>query len=458
MIARFVLLASLAPVAALAQLQVFQFDGTKETPVGGLVNVGTVEPGDTVETRFRVRNIGSGPATLTTIGLAGDGFAISSAPSLPYILAPYAGPTSEAEFRVTFTPQITGSYSAFLAVNSIDVILQGTSVAGATVMLAGSKTPLIAGGVVDFGSVNVGNSHTQGFVLFNAGSANITVKTLAVSGTGFSSPIGLTAPVQLAPGQTVPFQVAFTPQTGQAAQGTLTVDTRTFQLTGQGLDAALPPVSIDFASTLGASAQQNSLSISLQSVSPIHADATLTLAFQPANGLPDDPAISFLSGPLRKASVSIERGDKTATIDGQSSIAFQTGTTAGTIVFTLDFSNSTQQESLNISPSPVIFDSVSSVHRYGDVDVSLTGFDNTYTASELTFTFYNTKGAILSGAIPVDATSSFHQYFSSTTAGGAFSLLATFPVTGDTSQIAAVDVQITNSAGATTAQHVLIGN
>jgi hypothetical protein len=58
----------------------------------------------------------------------------------------------------------------------------------------------------------------------------------------------------------------------------------------------------------------------------------------------------------------------------------------------------------------------------------------------------------------VDATPAFHQYFSSTTAGGSFSLLANFPVTGDTTQIIAVDVAITNSSGTTTAQHVSIGN
>ena len=55
--------------------------------------------------------------------------------------------------------------------------------------------------------------------------------------------------------------------------------------------------------------------------------------------------------------------------------------------------------------------------------------------------------------------STFHRYFFvSNTTGGAFGLLATFPVTGDTSQIGAVDVQITNSAGVTTAQKIPIGN
>ncbi len=83
---RFALLFSLLlPLSALAQLQVFQFDGTTDTPLtdGALVNVCTAAPGDTVKARFHVRNTGQGPATFETLALAGQGFTILSAPSLP---------------------------------------------------------------------------------------------------------------------------------------------------------------------------------------------------------------------------------------------------------------------------------------------------------------------------------------------------------------------------------------
>ena len=137
MISRCALVALLAPLAALAQIQVFQYDGTNYTPVSGLFNVGTASPGDTIETRFRVRNTGTAATQLTKIALAGEGFSISSAPSLPYTLAPYVGPTSEAEFRVTFSPTSTSTYSAFLAVNTVNIVLQGTAAAGASLTEAG---------------------------------------------------------------------------------------------------------------------------------------------------------------------------------------------------------------------------------------------------------------------------------------------------------------------------------
>jgi hypothetical protein len=457
----FICLAVLLPISALAQLQVYEFNGTTDTAVASVVNVGAAAPGDTVETRFHIRNAGSGPAILQTVSLAGDGFTIQSAPSLPYTLAPYTGLASEAEIDIDFSPSTSGSYSAFFVINTINIVLQGTAVPSAVVTLAGSTTALVAGTTVNFGSVDVGATQTQGFLLTNSGTANISIPTLSVSGAGFKGPIGLSAPVPLSPGQTATFQVSFTPQSGTLAQGVLTIDTRMFILTGQGLNAPLPSASIVFASTVGGSAQQNSITISLASASQASGTGTLTLTFQSSvTGVTDDPAIQFLSGPLRVASVSISPGDTSAEIGGQPSIAFQTGTTAGTITFTLALTNEpTQQATLTIPPSPIIIDTFTAIRELGALDVSFSGFDNTYSASQLTFTFYDLNGlALPQGAVNVNAASAFQQYFSTTQAGGSFALLATFPVTGSTALIGSVTAQITNSQGATTEQLFPFGN
>jgi len=457
MTSRRLLFVSLLPLSALAQIQIYQFDGATENPVGASFDVGAATPGDTVETRFRVRNTGNGPAVFQTLALSGEGFTISAAPSLPYTIAP----GNEAEFRVVFSPAVTGSYSAFLAVNTIDITLLGSSVPAASLLLAGSSTPLMAGGVIDFGSVVRGSSKLQSFMLFNSGGTSLTVNSLSVSGTGFRGPIGVAAPIQLGPGQIASFQIVFEPQNGQPARGTLQVDRRAFNLTGLGLDPPLPGASIIFASTLGASVQQNSVSIPLTSASAVSGTGTLTMEFHPSvPGVSDDAAVQFLSGPMRIATVSISAGDTVAKFDGQPSIAFQTGATAGTIVFTLKLSNGSQQQaSLTIAAAPVNLDMATSVRKFSELDVSLAGFDNTYSASQLVFTFYNSKGATIQpGPIPVDAGSIFQQYFTSTQVGGMFALLATFPMTGDSTQVVSVDVQITNAAGVTTAQKVPISN
>ncbi len=462
MISRILLFAALLPLSALAQLQVFFFDGATETAVGAVVNVGTASPGDTVEVRFRVRNIGTGPATLTTLSLAGDGFSISAAPSLPYIIAPYTGsPASEAEFRVAFSPTDVASYDAFLLVDTINIILQGTGAPSALLTLAGSTTPLAAGAIIDFGSVASGNTKSLTFTLSNPGSAGITVNTLSVTGASFKGPIGAPAPISLAPGQSLPFQITFQPTSGQSSQGTLAVDQRSFVLTGQGLNPPLPSATIVLGASVGTSAQQNTISISLASASQVSATGTLTMKFQPSvQGVTDDPAIQFLSGPLRQATISVSPGDTTAKFDGnQPDLAFQTGTTAGTITFTLTLPNGTQQTSLPILPAAVTIETATSVRRIGEIDVSITAFDNTYSASQLGFTFYDKSGAIMQpGLIHVDATSDFKQYFASTQTGGSFSMLAAFPVTGDASLIVGATVQVTNTVGATTTARITIGN
>ncbi len=109
-------------------------------------------------------------------------------------------------------------------------------------------------------------------------------------------------------------------------------------------------------------------------------------------------------------------------------MAFQTGTTAGTLTFTLTFPNATQQATLIIPPAPINLDSATAVRLFGSINVAFSGFDNTYTASQLAFTFYDITGkALPQGAINVDASSAFQQYFSTTQAGGSFQVLAEFP-------------------------------
>lgn len=300
MTARLLWLAYLLPLSAAAQIQLFQFDGVNDNPVGALYNVGAAATGDTITTRFHVKNIGTGPQTFQTLSLSGEGFTISSAPSLPYIIAP----GSEAEFDVAFNPASTGNYGAFLVVNTLNVALQGTGALAAVLTLAGSNTALAAGAVIDFGSVAKGNTKSQGFMLANTGTSSLTVSTVTVHGTGFSGPTGLTLPIQLASGQTASFQVTFSPQSGTPATGTLTVDQRSFALTGLGLDPPLPTASIILASTLGASAQQNSVSISLAAASQVSGTGTLTMSFASSvAGVTDDKAIQFLSAsPLEAAS------------------------------------------------------------------------------------------------------------------------------------------------------------
>jgi hypothetical protein len=434
------------------QLQLSQFDGVTEHQVAGVYDLGKVSAGDAVDTRFRVRNTGPAAVLITALSVTGTAFSFAAAPSLGTTLAPGAF----VEFRVTFAPAAAGAYSATLIVNTISVILRGAAVQLALVSVESSAAPLASGATVDFGNVEKGSSRMLNFTLSNPSATAINVASVAVTGTGFRGPINASAPLRLAAGQSVPFQIAFEPQTPQPSQGTLSVDQRSFHLTGHGFDPPLPAASIAFDSATLTSARQAKVSIPLAAPSKVSGTGTLTLQFQSGvAGVTDDPAVQFISGPHRIATVSVNVGDTVAHFGTQPDMTFQTGTTAGTLVFALQLPGETNQASMVVTPTAVSLDSSSGVRRASDVDVSLTGFDNTRSISTLAFTFFDRAGhTIQPGVLRVDASADFQRYFQTGTVGGMFALRATFPVSGDATQVTGVEVEIANSAGVTRTQRL----
>jgi len=84
-----------------------------------------------------------------------------------------------------------------------------------------------------------------------------------------------------------------------------------------------------------------------------------------------------------------------------------------------------------------------------NIELQINGWDNTRSASQLVFTFFNSSGATIApGNIAVNAASAFQGYFPGSDLGGVFGLTAFFPVTGDADDVVAAVVQLTNSAGA----------
>jgi hypothetical protein len=450
MIRRAILVAALLPIGAFAQLQLFEFNGTIETAVGATYDGKDTASGDTLDIRFRIKNLGTGPATVQTIAVNGTGFKLSSPPLLPSTIASQLF----VEFHVSFSPTGSGPYSASLALNTIVVTtLHATGIPAA--LLSFGTTPLTAGATADFGQIEIGASVAKTFTLTNPNSTPVAIAAVSVTGAAFQGPSGISAPLQLAAGGSADFQVTFAPQVGNQAKGILTVDQRTFNLTGLGLVPALPKGSIVVNSATAGSAQQAKVSIALASASKVTGTGTLTMQFLPAAGLPDDAAIQFLSGAKRAATVTIAVGDSIAKFGTQPDFAFQTGTTAGSIVFTLTLLNSSDQYTLPIAPAVVGIDTATGERRVNDLDVNLAGFDNTHSISQLGFTFYDTKGSVVQpGLIRVVSPPEFKQYFTANQAGGAFTMRASFPVTGDATQISGVDVQVTNSAGTATTQRV----
>jgi hypothetical protein len=176
------------------------------------------------------------------------------------------------------------------------------------------------------------------------------------------------------------------------------------------------------------------------------------MSFTPSvASITSDPAIMFLANSGQQISVSVAAGQLLATYNGQSALSFQTGTTAGTLTFSVTFPNTpVYTKSFTIPPAVPQLTSVTAVRSSPNLVVTVNGYDNTYTAGNLGFTFYDTQGNTIT-PIQLNATSQFQQlFYTNNTAGGAFSFQATFPVTGNVTRVGSVLVSVTNSAGQAT--------
>ena len=424
-----------------AQLTYEMDAGAGLQPLGaGPVDFGSVEIGFTVARHFAVANQTAVALTAPAIAVPPGDFALSGAApgglSIP--------PGQSADFYVQFSPTATGARTGSLVIGNQSYALVGTGLQLTYEVDAGAGLQPIGAGPVDFGSVALGVGLARHFAVANQTAVVLTVPAIAVPAGDFALSGAAPGGLPISPGQTADFYVQFTPTATGARTGSLVIGRTTYALTGTGVEPALPNPGLKISpSPQALSAQPGVVTVTLDAPSRTSGSGTLTLVFQPAPGLADDAAIQFASGG-RTAAFTVSPGDA----GDQFTVPFQTGTTAGALVFTVQLGGVTAQQTITILPATVGTTSVQGVRSATGVQVRVTGFDNTHTAGLLTFTFFDAAGnTVAPGAIRTDATASFATYFQNSGLGGSFLLTAVFPVTGDPSQVGAFQVQIANSVG-----------
>ncbi len=430
-----------------------------ETAAGSTYNFGNIAEGASGTVRIRARdNSATAAIQIVVLGVAGSAFALSGAPSIPWVLAP----GSAQDFDVVFTAGPAGSYSGNLQVNSVSLILLATSSPAPvlTVLPGCTGTTASSGadfsGSINFGQVQAGQSRVCAFTLQNVGTTPINVSILTVAGSGYRGPVDLTPPLTLGAQQSAPFSIDFTASQPGVINGTLTTDTGIYQLTATVPVPQLPLPVLTFDTLIPRSGEQHTLSMSLTAPAPLAATGFVNLGFTPATTLvAHDPAVMFVATGTRTLPFSVPSGSTRVSIAEATGAVFQTGTTAGQIVFTI--SGVAQgvagdpTTALRIAPSTVTIDSATFTARPGNLDVSIVGFDNTYSMGAMSFTFYNTSGAAISpGTVQADFTQSFEQFFSGSTAGSTFQILVSFPVSGSLLTLGSAAASLLNSAGTAT--------
>ena len=462
----------LAPLAACGQLQLSVVNGSQSTVLsnGSIYSLGQVSQGVPIPTTVLATNTGSTPITITKIALTSGGFQIVNTSSVPYPVAPGSAMTISVQFQANAGP---GGYGAALEITTqdgsiVEVFLSVTVVATATLTFASPCTGPNMNFEISFGNISIDQSQTCTFLLTNNSTQALTVASVAVSGKGFLLSSPPSTPLNLSPGTaSQPFSITFSPNTAATYAGTLTIDSQTFTLAATAYNPPLPTPTLQFDTANAQSGQQITLTMSLPTASPIAASGSVNLSFTPDSSVAaiasSDPTVSFVASGARSVPFSVQPGATQATFGGESGAVFSTGLTAGTITFTVSTSAQLTGDPttmLRLAPIPISVDNAAATAIAGELRVQIWGFDNTYSAGPMSFTFFDNSGkAIGAGPISADFSSDFHTYFfTESVDGGGFAMLVSFPVSGDSAQVGSVDVKMSNSAGATTISNLVFLN
>ncbi|MBL8295967.1 MAG: choice-of-anchor D domain-containing protein, partial [Bryobacterales bacterium] len=360
---------------ASAQLSLFTIPAPgSESPVEGLLDVGAAPVGDLLDTRLRIRNVGTVSVNLTTLRVQGVAFSLIGNPTLPYLIAP----GTNVDFRVRFLPLNTGSFSATLQTNDRSFFLRGIAIPAPRLYFDrdGKLEPITTDQTVDFGRVQRGESLQRRLLLRNEGPTAFTVREIRLSGPGLVLTLGFSLPAALAPGESAPFSIVATPPRSGILSGVLEVDGRQFKIDVTALDPPLPALTIQLQPEPLQSGRQAKVSVQLAAPSPLTTSVSLHLLFTPLNGSIEDPAIQFVSSASRSVNLSITLGDSVAKIGAQSDIVFQTGTTAGTLTLRLNAGFQSQEITATVGAAPVWIDTVRATRTTTGVEIACAGFDN----------------------------------------------------------------------------------
>ncbi len=438
MIARAVSCVLAAAIGASAGVRVSIVEHGTERIVSGAITLPAVEVGAVVPLKFRVRATGTENVRIERAGVSGAEFFVTAAPKLPILLLPGAYVDVDAEFR----PVLPGRGSGILEANDVRISII-TQALPAPVLRADGGAVLRPGEPASFGDVELGGRAVRKFIVENPASERVTVTRLEVAGPAFSSP-ARPVPFILEPGTSYLFEITFEPKSEGRHGAFLYLNSREFTIEGVATMPAVSKPRLTLDPAAPRCGQQAKVAVRIDAPIAWPVDGVLRMEF---DGAPD-PAVRFIAGEGRALAFRIAAGDTAARFGSADAAGFQTGSTAGRITFTAELLSYREQLTLDLARAPVEFDSAEARRASASVEVTLAAFDNTRSAAELGFTFFDNGGRMIGrSAIRVDAAADFRRYFDSSALGGVFSLRAVFPVRGDVSAIGSVDVEVVNSQG-----------
>ena len=428
-----------------AQLQVLTLQGGAPASAGPSVNLGSAAAGDAAEFRFRALNTGASPVALANLSVTGAAFSLS-APFLPLTLAP----AQSHDFSVRFSPTAPGSYSASLTVNTFSTILRASALLGPSLLLtSGGQTVLLSDSSLQV-NLAAGQTLTLAFSAGNPHAAPLTLTELSLVGEGFTLVNPPALPVTLAPGENLPIPVRIAGGAVGESSALLTIGPRRFSIFAIVFRPQLAVPRILTGDAPPRNGQQLAVRLQLAQPAVGAGSGTLRAIF---SGTGDDPAVVFPNG-TREIKFDVAAGSRDATFDGVPETVIQTGTTAGTLRLEAATETGVTSETFRFDRGVVVVDNAAATRNGSNLDIEISGFDNTREVGSLNFRFFDRAGNAVGGVITTTPADLFRTYFAQSNLGGVFRLRASFPVTGDATMVGSVLVEIANTVGRTDLQRL----
>jgi hypothetical protein len=322
----------------------------ESTPVAPnqAIQLASTPVGDSTTVFFRFRNETTRDLAIPAIAIAGASFGLQDLPVLPVVVAP-----GESQlFSLVFRPAAPGTQKGTLRVGADIFPLTGEGIG--PLLSYSYRSPAGVTSVqplenVVFPGAQVGGSSTVDFVIRNSGSAPAPIVSIGIVSSG--APVfeieGLQAlPTSIAPSASIAFTIRFSPLNTTLATASLRVNNDAFPLGGIGTEPEpLPSYTIEGPTTIQPF-QQPAIGLTLASPYSTEVIGTLRLTADSEAGV-SDPSVQFSTGG-RVVNFTIPAGATRAVFpNGSNQIKFQTGSVAGTIVFTPAFGT---EGGLNLTP------------------------------------------------------------------------------------------------------------
>ena len=182
-------------------------------------------------------NSGQSDVNISQITVTGAGFSVSG------VAAPTTIPAGQSvALQSTFAPVTAGSVSGSITITS-DATATTASVSLSGTGVTSSYSMALSPASVAFGNVNTGSTAAQTVTLTNTGNGSISISQVSASGAGVSVS-GLSAGASLAPSQSVPLSITFSPSATGAINGSLSIantqgGNASASITGAGVQAGL---------------------------------------------------------------------------------------------------------------------------------------------------------------------------------------------------------------------------